>query len=112
MDRFMRIIANGANDIYLSGPTNHYYSYDVPDDVSDNKSDICSNIKLFIKNNLQIDNYKNECNICYNKKHMMISICKTNINREYNGHIFCIKCLYKWLLLNNNCPVCRTYIDI
>ena len=73
---------------------------------SDSKSKMTSQIP--IQNPTKETNQKNqkstsECAICYqeNKDSCFTTEC---------NHTFCQGCITKWLLTNNNCPLCRTNI--
>ena len=41
------------------------------------------------------------CNICY------IELEVNNSAKTPCDHFFCSKCLFRWLLTNNSCPMCR-----
>lgn len=66
------------------------------------------NDPLFNQNNFDIEIMKNyffieKCPICLNqiKKYIKLNNCE---------HIFCNKCLLKWLNYSKNCPICRRSI--
>jgi ankyrin repeat protein len=50
-----------------------------------------------------VDAGEDECSICYNTCTIVKTCC---------GHIFCRKCIGKWLYKNKNCPYCRVVIYI
>ena len=45
-----------------------------------------------------------ECVVCYN------DVPNKKAERTVCNHVFCKKCLGKWLRLNHTCPLCRTQL--
>jgi hypothetical protein len=94
--------------------------------INDFKScDVCYQIWEMHTNLLNTNKEYNTCIQCnfiehFNKKTMKsiekCSICLKKIytNTSYTtecGHIFHYNCLNKWIAKNNNCPMCRTYLN-
>ena len=51
----------------------------------------------------------------FNKSHKVCTVCfddcKVGNYRKLNcNHIFCRHCIYDWIILNPNCPCCRTHV--
>ena len=43
-----------------------------------------------------------ECPICYELKQCEITVCDHNV---------CFDCLYRWLMVSNECPMCRAFLN-
>lgn len=68
-----------------------------------------SNYKYYIYNlsNIRHNNYiidtSLECPVCY-------EIITDNLTITFCNHIYHKECIYKWLILNDSCPICRKII--
>lgn len=59
--------------------------------------------KISRSSNLQLPKEDtSECVVCYD------SICNHNSKITLCNHVFCTRCLNKWIRRNNTCPLCRT----
>ena len=50
----------------------------------------------------EVDQFVGDCNVCYDplplRSNHIFTVC---------GHLFCVKCLFRWGIQTPNCPLCR-----
>jgi len=70
-----------------------------------NKVPLFQQIKVTNKEKLFINQIVEKCPICFKKK-----IFPSRPNNCI--HVFCRKCLKKWIKISNKCPICRAKFNI
>lgn len=77
------------------------------DELRKNKSnESCENELCENKSNESCGN-----ELCENKSNESVELCENKSNERFDGHVFCVDCLWRWLEPgNSSCPMCRRTI--